>query len=354
MIVPKISIIVPVYNAENYLYQCLNSIRKQTFKDWEAVLVDDGSTDNSGKICDDFASVDNRIKVIHKENGGVSTARNRGIEECNGEWCCFVDSDDWLEPDYLTNFLIKDYTQYGCILQSFFCDNTTKHVSIPYILPNKQILKASELEYFLENAEKVHNGFLWHRLFVVDIIKNNVIRFPIGISFAEDGLFFLNYILHTDNFYITSKLGYHYQIHDGSLTSKGKKLKKEVYFYLLEAYAKVTKKIMDKDYPNDEIRNGLKLYMWRLAYGWVFHRCMNSKQDYFDNIDLFSKYSSIYGIDNHVKNIPFSFKMIISIICDKPSSTKYCELRLWMYVYDFHIRFRKMIVSIKKRLFVKK
>ena len=354
MIVPKISIIVPVYNAENYLHQCLNSIREQTFKDWEAILVDDGSTDNSGKICDDFASVDNRLKVIHKENGGVSSARNRGIEECKGEWCCFVDSDDWLEPDYLTNFLIKDYAQYGCILQSFFCDNTTKHESIPFILPDKHIDKASELEYYLEYSDKVHNGFLWHRLFAVNIIKSYVIRFPIGISFAEDGLFFLNYILHSENFYVTSKLGYHYQIRGGSLTSKGKKLKKETYLYLVEAYAEVTKKIIDKDNPNNEIKNGLKLYMWRLAYGWIFHRCMNSKRDYYDCIEFFSNYSRAYGIDNHVHNIPISFRRVISIICGNPSSAKYFELRLWMYIYDFHIRLKKKFRSKKKRIFGKK
>lgn len=96
----KISVIVPVYNVELYLIKCLDSIINQTYENLEIILVNDGSTDNSGKICDQYKGIDKRILVIHKENGGLSSARNTGINVATGEFIGFIDSDDWIEPDY--------------------------------------------------------------------------------------------------------------------------------------------------------------------------------------------------------------------------------------------------------------
>lgn len=98
--IPVISIIVPVYNVEKYLSQCIDSILAQAFIDFELLLVDDGSTDGSGRICDEYANKDARIQVFHKKNGGVSSARNIGLEHAQGEWITFVDSDDWLDLKY--------------------------------------------------------------------------------------------------------------------------------------------------------------------------------------------------------------------------------------------------------------
>ena len=93
----KVSIIVPVYKVENYLSNCIESLIGQTLKDIEIILVDDGSPDNSGKICDQYAEKDNRITVVHKTNGGVSAARNDGLKKANGDWVIFCDSDDWMD-----------------------------------------------------------------------------------------------------------------------------------------------------------------------------------------------------------------------------------------------------------------
>lgn len=98
-----ISVIVPVYNVEKYLRRCVESIMSQTYKEIEILLIDDGSTDDSGRICDDLALKDRRIHVFHKENGGVSSARNLGIERACGDYICFVDSDDWIDIDYFEN-----------------------------------------------------------------------------------------------------------------------------------------------------------------------------------------------------------------------------------------------------------
>ncbi|MDD6812335.1 MAG: glycosyltransferase family 2 protein [Lachnospiraceae bacterium] len=100
---PLISIIIPVYNVEKYLTRCLESVVAQTYSNLEIILVDDGSTDNSGKVCDKYQEIDSRIKVVHKKNGGVSDARNEGIDEACGEYIAFVDSDDWVTRNYIEN-----------------------------------------------------------------------------------------------------------------------------------------------------------------------------------------------------------------------------------------------------------
>jgi Glycosyltransferases involved in cell wall biogenesis len=94
---PLISVIVPVYKAEEFLPKCINSILSQTYTNFELLLIDDGSPDNSGKICDEHASKDSRVRVFHKQNGGVSSARNLGLREARGEWISWVDADDWIE-----------------------------------------------------------------------------------------------------------------------------------------------------------------------------------------------------------------------------------------------------------------
>ena len=100
---PKISVIVPVYNVQKYLSRCIDSILAQTFTDFELLLINDGSKDNSGKMCDEYAKKDTRIHVFHKENGGVSSARNLGLENVQGEWITFIDSDDYLNINFLSN-----------------------------------------------------------------------------------------------------------------------------------------------------------------------------------------------------------------------------------------------------------
>lgn len=101
---PKISIIIPVYNSETHLDTCIQSICRQSYTDFELILVDDGSTDRSASICDGYASKDTRIRVLHQANAGVSAARNKGIDNARGEWLTFIDSDDYVEPGYLASF----------------------------------------------------------------------------------------------------------------------------------------------------------------------------------------------------------------------------------------------------------
>ena len=123
-----ISVIVPVYNVERYLRQCIESITNQSYKNLQIILIDDGSKDNSGKICDEYAEKDKRVEVIHKENTGVSAARNTGLDNAKGEWITFVDADDWVEKNFC-EILIKKATEnesdcIACGYNKVYCNNT--------------------------------------------------------------------------------------------------------------------------------------------------------------------------------------------------------------------------------------
>ena len=118
---PVVSIIIPIYNVEPYLRCCLNSILAQTFQSWEAVLVDDGSKDNCGKICDEYAAMDSRFRVIHKENGGLTSARNAGLAMAFGEWVMPLDGDDWIEPDMLEKmYAVAEKSQADIVYCDFY------------------------------------------------------------------------------------------------------------------------------------------------------------------------------------------------------------------------------------------
>lgn len=345
---PLISIIVPIYNVEPYLRKCLESINKQVYTYWEAILVDDGSRDCSHIICDEFAAKDRRFHVIHKPNGGVSSARNRGIAEAKGIYICFVDSDDWLEPTFLQNFMEVAPHKYGAVLQSFCYDYEKTGVSSSHILPKNKIIKSSELVCFLENTDGVHNGYLWHRLFRLETIINNNLTFVEGLSFAEDGLFFLNYILCSENFIVTEKIGYHHLIRNNSLTSKGKTLPRQIYFYLLEHYIDLIHEIIRKDTPDSKVTNVLKLYIWRLIYNWMLKRSVNCKEDFFTNITFLSNTNLRYNIFNDVHTSSFALTKIIEIASKRPTTYRYYEFCLFVVLYYVNNRIKGMLKKYRK------
>lgn len=188
---PLISIIVPVYNVEQYLPACIRSILRQTYQDFELILVDDGSPDSSGAICDEFAYRDSRIRVIHQKNGGVSRARNAGIEVARGEWITFIDADDVVTPRYLEYFL-KDVDE--CV--DIICQGSLQ-------LKDGRLSRRVVLQRFLGRlAECVAEpNFMkqtqpWGKLFSRTLILEQGIRFPEGMRWGEDCVFFLDYLVH--------------------------------------------------------------------------------------------------------------------------------------------------------------
>ena len=192
-----ISVIVPIYNAEKFLHYCIDSILNQSFVDFEILLVNDGSTDNSGKISDKYAEKDTRVKVIHKQNGGVSSARNAGIEAAQGEYICFVDSDDYLESNYLKELVetkkkYPDFDNVWCGFQTVedYLKSNINTVASEY---NKDY-SFSNLSSIMDLCEKWLVQMPWNKLFLTKTIKENSIIFPPELSLGEDYIFNLRYL----------------------------------------------------------------------------------------------------------------------------------------------------------------
>lgn len=206
---PQISVIVPVYNAEKWLRRCVDSILAQTFTDFELLLIDDGSTDGSPSICDEYAGKDSRVRVFHKSNGGVSPTRNLGIVNPvgGGVFLTFINADDWVEPDYLENLLAGK----GCDLS--VCN---------YKIDGSDIVWNSNINNGIQNKDGIrylfisgqYSGYSFIgtncKLFKSAIITRENLRFNENISSGEDSLFVLEYFCHINDYYGTDKKLYHY------------------------------------------------------------------------------------------------------------------------------------------------
>lgn len=216
----SVSVIIPVYNAEKTLKSCLDSLLKQTVKDIEIIVVDDGSTDGSPQICDEYAERYG-ITVIHKPNGGVSTARNRGIEEAKGKYLMFCDSDDWVEENYVEVFYSRmeefgaELTVGGLIMnetvkKEVYIKNSGK--TEPYCIPKKRF-------YELRNKDIL--AFPFNKIFLRSLIMEKGIRFKVGLSECEDLVFNLQYINFCEKgILVIPESLYHYEFREGSLSTR--------------------------------------------------------------------------------------------------------------------------------------
>lgn len=202
---PLISIIVPVYNAESTLDKCVDSIINQTFTNWELLLINDGSKDYSGKICDEYAAKDPRIKVFHKKNGGVSSARNIGLDNAQGEWIAFCDSDDWISFDFLDVFI-----SYDLSLCDFYISGVQLIGSDFQILPPDICLDLDNVALLDDILNKIYFTAPWGKLYKKQIIEDGGIRFNEKLKIGEDTDFILNYLLYIDKIRLISRPLYHF------------------------------------------------------------------------------------------------------------------------------------------------
>lgn len=218
---PKISVIVPVYNVEKYLPRCIDSILAQTFTDFELLLIDDGSSDYSGKICDEYAKNDERIRVFHQENGGVSSARNIGLDNAKGEWISFVDSDDWLENECYSSLLsdgdIADLTYFGC--DCYFVNGAVTIYSPADFYSDNRIEIEKQLALLKNNPQKFeYLGYTWNKLFKKEIIDNYNLRFLRNLTLREDELFTLSYARYVSSIRTKADTLYNYRVIPTGLT----------------------------------------------------------------------------------------------------------------------------------------
>lgn len=208
-----ISVVIPIYNVEQYLHQCVDSIINQTYKNLEIILVDDGSTDNSPKICDEYALKDNRIKVIHKKNGGLSDARNSGISVISGKYITFVDGDDWLLSSAIENWykILIEKTSDICVSRLLiYKDNKFNKYPIPLF---EDDVSKYGLDVFLIRSA-------CGKLYKVKFLKKHNLKFIKGMKF-EDSIFWYSLLESSPIISFTNKSQYVYRQRIGSITHSG-------------------------------------------------------------------------------------------------------------------------------------
>lgn len=218
---PKISIIVPVYNAESTLQRCCNSLINQTYSDIEIILIDDGSTDGSLLICEEMAERDHRISIIYQENGGVSVARNRGLDAVAGDYLMFIDSDDWIETDTVRTMLdLVNSSDSDVGIFSFINHYAANKRYVFAIEDKKYTVKEVILNYrSIQNSDAVLCS-VCNKLYKTDLINDFRVRFSDGIPFGEDFIFNSKVFQNAKSIVTTSKAFYYY---DCSVENSGVK-----------------------------------------------------------------------------------------------------------------------------------
>lgn len=271
-IMPEVSIIVPVYNSEKYLSKCIDSIINQTFQDYELILIDDGSNDNSGSICDLYEKKDNRIKAIHQKNSGVSVARNKGISVARGRFISFIDSDDYVYPDMIGEMVhTMDNYNTEMAICGYRCVNENGDIIREVIINQKAEAIWSPEQTLIEifALPPTINGYCWNKMFRKELISN---EFENGIRIGEDLLFVVQYLNNIKSTVYISRALYSYRKYRGSATSGYSSYKYESYLDLLKVYKRVSIFEADNKHISSLIRR-----RYYDACLWVYNQTSNDR-----------------------------------------------------------------------------
>lgn len=247
---PKISIIVPVYNAQKTIERCIESILKQDYEDFELLLINDGSKDESGKICDTYALTDNRVRVIHKENSGVSATRNLALHEARGEYLQFLDADDWITPN-ATRLLVESMENNNCdMVIADFYRVIGERLSHKGSIDEDGVLSREDFaNLMMENPADFYYGVLWNKLYKREIIQKHRLCMNPKISWCEDFMFNLEYIRYCENIFALRIPIYYYVKTKGSLVSQSMSLTKTIKTKMMvfEYYTDFYKQILSEE-----------------------------------------------------------------------------------------------------------
>lgn len=308
---PIVSIITPVYKVVNCLPKCIESVISQTFTEWEMILVDDGSPDRSGEICDEYALRDSRIKVLHKKNGGPSSARNLGIEHAQGKYIWFIDSDDWIEQGALSSiFNVMDNSNADVC---FFCLNprSNSEVQIPFDFKSIVGNNVDGIHYvgrqecakaFVEIEMSAGMGWTWNKWFKKSIIDENHIRFDTRFAIQEDHLFTLSYLLHVNHVIITDYAPYNYVMQSGTLLTRkysfeNTKMRNEAMY---EARCKLCESLMI---------NNLKYVKWYTS-DYISRRVLNLRNLKNSNLTIKERIGEIKNVNELIRKNDVDSKVI--------------------------------------------
>ena len=266
MYIPQVSIVVPVYNVEKYLPECIESILVQTFVNFELLLIDDGTPDQSGIICDEYAKKDSRIRVFHKQNGGVSSARNLGLREAKGEWVVFVDSDDWVESNYISS-MFRYTCDFDFVLAGWhtFSHSNIQMSGVKFMDEN---YIGNEISKLFSKHQIYRFGGPISKMYKLSLIRQNCYSFNEKINYAEDLLFMLQYIQSVSSIKLIGDQSYFYRVNYGdTLSSKSNSFKVE--FYVLNQlkiqFGKLSKKFKFSDFETKSIKVFLIDYLVRVS-----------------------------------------------------------------------------------------
>ena len=300
---PKVSVIVPVYKAEAYLHRCIDSLLAQTFTDFEVLLIDDGSPDRSGEICDEYAAKDARFRVFHKENGGVASARQMGIDNAFGEYVIHADPDDWVEATMLEELYNKAKEEVAdMVICDFF---TEKHSGTSYV--SQEISDTNHHSVLNRLVAGTLHGSVWNKLIRTGLYNQFDVKFPLRMTYCEDLFVVCSLLLHDIKVSCLPKAFYHYDntINENSLTSNIKPLSKDAVdslIYYTDYFSDIS---IDDDYASaiNTRKCYTKTIMWYSQY---------YPRRYFLN-----KYKEINGLITDNNNSGISGSRSISLAVSK-------------------------------------
>ncbi len=259
-----ITVVVSIYKVERYLNKCIESLLNQNYKDFEIILVDDGSPDKCPVMCDEWGKRDPRIRVFHKENGGLSSARNCGIEHAKGEFIIFPDPDDWVEPDYLERIfsLREEYDADLSICGHYYGENINNKNAQISILNTEKALEQLMMP-------RAFCGYAWNKLYSIDIIRKNNLRFDTELGMVQDLHFNVRYFQFCKKIVYDPKPLYHYVIDSGGVTSRHTALTPRK-ISGLKTYEKIAE-ITHVNYP----------YIESIAYASLCNMCLEDIYIYY-------------------------------------------------------------------------
>lgn len=352
---PKFSIIVPVYNTEKYLRRCLNSILIQSFIDYEIILVDDGSTDNSGIICDEYSKKYEKIKTFHKINEGLSSARNYGMRYALGNYFVFVDSDDWIEKNYLE--IINNFANnsFDLICFGYYIDYSGEKYSLNRVVKEKEYCK-SELADAISSLEcdGMFNS-VCNKCYKSCLLKDKDIQFVLNLEPGEDLIFNCSFFQNIESCVCVKEQLYHY-MRQGELTLT-KRFDSELYdkiqlFYKarFDLYSSLC---MDLEEKNFYLSKYYFEYVLSCIYNVYGSRESNNKQSVLRKVIDDSKLS------NSVNYLLNSNKKIFNTFNYRWFLFFYDKKRVWLlrlaygFLFFFRNRFQKLYIMFRKRMFLK-
>lgn len=342
-----VSIVVPAHNVEKYICDCLNSLINQSYRDLEIIVIDDGSTDTTGKLCDSFAEKDCRIKIVHKKQGGVSSARNLGIALASGEWITFVDSDDWLKQDIIAKMMPALKND---LLNCFGYDV----VDVNGLYAEKEAFYTGELSreelianvvYLCDEKYNLGNFYraIWGKLLRTDIIKNNDIRFSEDLTMGEDALFLVQYLQFVKGLNFISQDGYNYRQISSSVTHR---FKEKLYIYNDNQYRELKKELQKNDLiDNAYIRISMVNFRWWMFTSLIENSLNGVREKKIQPQKIFL--DAIKWFNNYISEMRQSVENIERI------NDKFVELYQNRQRNAYYLCFFFLYIKFKRKLFAK-